>query len=94
MLFVGFVGIVLRGSGWRGAVGLSSLSTVTEHIGVGPVGSGGEKASVMLQELACVDNREEFGLWRKSTGRDSLHDLVHAAVLAANAQNAQRWRYI
>jgi hypothetical protein len=55
--------------------------------------SEAEKASSMLQELACVDNREEFGLWRESLGRDSLRDLVHAAVLAANAQNAQPWRF-
>ncbi len=47
----------------------------------------------MLQELACVDNREEFGLWRERIGRGSLRDLVHAAVLAANAHNAQPWRF-
>ena len=47
----------------------------------------------MLQEFACADKTDEFALWRKAIGRHSIGDLVHAAVLAANAHNTQPWRF-
>jgi hypothetical protein len=45
----------------------------------------------MLRDLACADSGEAFGLCRSAIGRDGRRDLVHAAVLAANAHNSQPW---
>ena len=47
----------------------------------------------MLHEFACADTEEAFSLWREPIGRASTVDLVHAAVLAANAHNSQPWRF-
>jgi nitroreductase len=47
----------------------------------------------MLRDLACTDSGEAFGPWRSAIGRDGRRDLVHAAVLAANAHNSQPWRF-
>jgi hypothetical protein len=47
----------------------------------------------MLHELACADSGEAFHLWRKAIGQSGAADLVHAAVLAANAHNSQPWRF-
>lgn len=47
----------------------------------------------LLDTLACADKGAAFTLWRTPIGVDGMQDLVHAAVLAANAHNSQPWRF-
>lgn len=47
----------------------------------------------MLNELACADTGKAYSLWHEPLENGRLLDLIHAAVLAANAHNSQPWRF-
>jgi hypothetical protein len=46
----------------------------------------------LLHGLACADTGDAFSLWREPVGQGG-RELIHAAVLAANAHNSQPWRF-